>query len=45
MTFFSISFLAASGGPGVIEDGEDLDPSVQDYTDEDYNDVFDSSNG
>ncbi|OXU30448.1 hypothetical protein TSAR_016678 [Trichomalopsis sarcophagae] len=37
-----------SGAAGVVEDVEDLDPSVQDYneTDEDYNDVFDAtSNG
>lgn len=40
-------YLFSAAGIGVVDDVvEDLDPSVQDYTDEDYNDVFDAtSNG
>ena len=40
----NFNYLVLAGG--VVEDGEDLDPNVQDYSNEDYNDVFDTtSNG
>ncbi|XP_058797126.1 tyrosine-protein kinase transmembrane receptor Ror isoform X2 [Phymastichus coffea] len=40
-----VALLAASTckAAGVVDEAEDLDPSVQDYTDEDYNDVFDAA--